>query len=45
MLFISLMDSGQIEVRAIAASVLDPEAERELAPPLFGLFVLDRQPR
>jgi len=45
MLFISLMDSGRIEVRAIAPSLLAPDGHTEQAPALFGFFVLDRQPR
>jgi hypothetical protein len=45
MLFISLMDSGRIEVRAIAPSALAPDGRTEQAPALFGVFVLDRQSR
>jgi hypothetical protein len=45
MLFISLMDSGRIEVRAMAPSVLAPDARTEQAAALFGVFVLDRQSR
>jgi hypothetical protein len=45
MLFISLMDSGRVEVRAIAPSALAPDGQTEQAPALFGVFVLDRQSR
>lgn len=45
MLFISLMDSGKIEVRAMAPSALAPDGRTEQAPALFGVFVLDRQSR
>ena len=45
MLFISLMDSGKIEVRAIAPSVLAADGETEQLPALFGVFVLERQSR
>jgi hypothetical protein len=45
MLFVSLMESGKIEVRAISPSVLAPEGESEQLPALFGVFVLDRQTR
>lgn len=45
MLFLSLMDSGQVEVRAIAPSVLGEDGEGDRLPALFGVFVLDRQPR
>jgi len=45
MLFLSLMDSGQIEVRAIAPSVLGAEGGGDRLPALFGVFVLDRRPR
>lgn len=45
MLFISLMDSGRVEVRAIAPSALAPDGKTEQAPALFGVFVLDRQSR
>lgn len=43
MLFVSLMESGKIEVRAISSSVLAPDGESEHLPALFGVFVLDRQ--
>jgi hypothetical protein len=42
MVFLSLMENGRIEVRVIAPSVLDAEAA-ELAPPLFGVFSLERK--
>ncbi|HKP56050.1 MAG TPA: hypothetical protein VJV78_05010 [Polyangiales bacterium] len=45
MLFISLMDSGKIEVRAMAPSALASDGRTEQAPALFGVFVLDRQSR
>ena len=43
MVFLSLMDSGRIEVRAISPSVLAPDGQSEQLPALFGVFVLDRQ--
>ena len=45
MLFVSLMDSGKIEVRAISPSVLAADGESEQLPALFGVFVLERQSR
>jgi hypothetical protein len=42
MIFLSLMDSGRVEVRAMAPSVLASGAPTEIAPALFGLFVLER---
>ncbi len=42
MIFISLMESGKIEVRAMAPNVLGSDAETELLPALFGVFVLER---
>ncbi|HKU39503.1 MAG TPA: hypothetical protein VJR89_15195 [Polyangiales bacterium] len=45
MLFISLMDSGRVEVRAMAPSALAPDGKSEQAPALFGVFVLDSQSR
>jgi len=45
MLFLSLMDSGRIEVRAISPSVLAADGESEALPALFGVFVLERQSR
>jgi hypothetical protein len=41
MVFLSLMESGSIEVRVIAPSVRRDEVE--IAPALFGVFVLERQ--
>lgn len=43
MVFLSLMENGKIEVRAISPSVLAPDGESEHLPALFGVFVLDRQ--
>lgn len=43
MVFLSLMENGQIEVRVIAPSVLGADAKTQLLPPLFGVFVLGRQ--
>jgi hypothetical protein len=45
MVFLSLMDTGKIEVRAIAASVLAEDGQSDRFPPLFGVFILDRQSR
>lgn len=45
MLFVSLMDSGRVEVRAMAPSALAQDAQSEQAPALFGVFVLDKQSR
>ena len=41
MVFLSLMESGSIEARVIAPSVRRDELE--IAPALFGVFVLERQ--
>ena len=41
MVFLSLMESGSIEARVIAPSVRRDEVE--VAPALFGVFVLERQ--
>jgi hypothetical protein len=43
MIFVSLMQTGQIEVRAIAASVLSQDGQSEALPALFGVFVLGRE--
>lgn len=43
MVFLSLMESGSIEARVIAPSVR--QGELEVAPGLFGVFALERQPR
>jgi hypothetical protein len=45
MLFLSLMDTGRVEVRAISPSVLGSDGQTERFPALFGVFVLDRQSR
>ena len=45
MVFVSLMENGQIEVRVIAPAVLGADEETQLMPPLFGVFVLGRQDR
>jgi hypothetical protein len=45
MIFISLMDSGKVEVRAIAASVPAAAGSEDVLPALFGVFVLKRQDR
>jgi hypothetical protein len=42
MIFVSLMETEQIEVRAIASSVLSDDGESEVLPALFGVFVLTR---
>jgi hypothetical protein len=43
MIFVSLMETEQIEVRAIAPSVLNEQGDAERLPALFGVFVLARQ--
>jgi hypothetical protein len=43
MLFVSLMENGQIEVRVIAPSVLGADGKTALLPALFGVFALGRQ--
>jgi hypothetical protein len=45
MVFLSLMDTGKVEVRAISPSVLAPDGQSERFPALFGVFVLGRQSR
>jgi hypothetical protein len=42
MIFVSLMESGQVELRAIAPSVVAAD-ETEQLPALFGMFILNRQ--
>ena len=42
MIFVSLMETGRVEVRAIAPSVLD-DTGRERLPALFGVFMLRRE--
>jgi hypothetical protein len=42
MLFISLMESGHVEVRAMAPGVLARDGEEERWPALFGVFSLSR---
>ena len=44
MVFVSLMENGRIEVRVIAASALDASGS-QVAPPLFGVFPLERRKR
>jgi hypothetical protein len=41
LVFLSLMDNGQVEVRVLAGSVRVPDGSDEL-PALFGVFVLNR---
>ena len=43
MIFVSLMESDQIEVRAIASSVLADDGLTERLPALFGVFSLQRE--
>ncbi|MGD8863822.1 MAG: hypothetical protein PVI30_27660 [Myxococcales bacterium] len=43
MVFISLMDSGSIEARVIAPSVLSDDGDAERHPALFGVFGLERR--
>jgi len=45
MLFISLMENHQVELRAMAPAVLDGDGEGERWPALFGVFVLQRGKR
>jgi hypothetical protein len=45
MVFLSLMDTGKVEVRAISPSVLAPDGQSERYPALFGVFMLNRQSR
>jgi hypothetical protein len=42
MLFISLMENGHVEVRAMAPGVLATNGEEERWPALFGVFTLTR---
>jgi hypothetical protein len=42
LLFISLMDNGRIEVRAVAPGVLNDDGETERLSALFGVFILSR---
>jgi hypothetical protein len=42
LVFISLMESGNIELRAVAPAVLADDGESERVPALFGVFVLKR---
>ena len=43
MVFVSLMDTGKVEVRAISPSVLAEDGQTERFSALFGVFLLDRQ--
>jgi hypothetical protein len=43
MIFVSLMDTEQIEVRAIAPGIPSKDGQSEALPALFGIFVLGRQ--
>jgi hypothetical protein len=42
LVFLSLMENGQVEVRVLAGSMREPDGEDEL-PGLFGVFVLERR--
>lgn len=42
MVFLSLLESGRVEVRILAPSVLEADGEGELHPALFGVFSLQR---
>jgi hypothetical protein len=42
LVFLSLMENGQVEVRVLAGSVRAPDSDEEL-PALFGVFVLKRR--
>jgi hypothetical protein len=44
-LFLSLMDTGKVEVRAISPSVLTADGQTDRLPALFGVFILGRQSR
>jgi hypothetical protein len=43
MVFVSLMEKGDVEVRVIAPSVLAADGKTELLSDLFGVFVLERR--
>jgi hypothetical protein len=45
MVFVSLMDTGKVELRAISPSVLASDGQSDRFPPLFGVFILDRKSR
>lgn len=45
MLFLSLMDTGKVEVRAISPSVLSADGQSDQLSALFGVFILDREER
>jgi hypothetical protein len=45
MLFLSLMDTGKVEVRAISPSVLSADGKSDQFSALFGVFILSRQSR
>jgi hypothetical protein len=45
MVFVSLMDTGKVEVRAISPSVLSADGKSDQFSALFGVFILDRQSR
>jgi hypothetical protein len=45
MLFVSLMDTGKVELRAISPSVLSADGQNDQLSALFGVFILDRQSR
>jgi hypothetical protein len=45
MVFLSLMDTAKVEVRAISPSVLAADGQTDHFPPLFGVFILERQLR
>jgi hypothetical protein len=42
LVFLSLMESGKIELRALAPGVQGDDAETEILPSLFGVFILSR---
>lgn len=44
-LFVSLMENGHMEVRAMAPPVLESDGMTERWPSLFGVFQLSRAPR
>lgn len=45
MVFLSLMESGRVEARVLAPSVLADDGETEALPPLFGVFMLEMHAR
>ena len=42
MVFLSLMESGRIEVLVLSPALLDADGATEISSPLFGVFKLER---